>query len=65
MPQVLSRYRQKKMVRPLNMSYEYTQYLLKNIQELGQLRPEVIHFGHLGQKKVEKGKKNRSTISEL
>lgn len=26
-----SKYRNKKLVRPLNFSYEYTQYLLKNI----------------------------------
>ena len=29
----------------MNFSYEYTQYLLKNISEMGSLRPDVINFG--------------------
>ena len=44
-PKLVNKYRQKKLVRPLNFSYEYTQYLLKNITEMGSLKPEVINFG--------------------
>lgn len=39
MPKLASKYRNKKIVRPTNLSYEYTQYLLKNISDLGGLRP--------------------------
>ena len=44
-PKFSSKYRNKKLVRPMNFSYEYTQYLLKNISEMGSLRPDVINFG--------------------
>lgn len=44
-PKLGNKYRQKKLIRPLNLSYEYTQYLLKNISDIGGLKPEVINFG--------------------
>lgn len=44
-PRLANKFRQKKLVRPLNLSYEYTQYLLKNIAEINLLRPEVVQFG--------------------
>jgi len=44
-PKLNNKYRQKKLNRPLNMSYEYTQYLLKNIADVGSLKPEIINFG--------------------
>ena len=65
MPKILNKFRQKKLVRPLNLSYEYTQYLLKNISEMGALKPEVINFGLNNKKKELSPQKNRSTISEL
>jgi hypothetical protein len=44
-PKLGNKYRHKKLIKPLNLSYEYTQYLLKNIAVVGSLQPEVINFG--------------------
>lgn len=38
-PFISSKIRQKKLVRPFNITHEYTQYLLKNIQGVGSLKP--------------------------
>lgn len=46
MPRFANKFRPKKLVRPLNLSYEYTQYLLKNISDIGSLRPEVLQFSY-------------------
>lgn len=39
MPKLANKFRQKKLIRPLNLSYEYTQYLLKNISDIASLQP--------------------------
>jgi len=38
-PFITNKIRQKKLVRPFNITHEYTQYLINNIQGAGSLKP--------------------------
>lgn len=47
-----SKVRPKKFARPLNFNNEYTDYLLKNVNALNSLRPDIINFSNLMRNKL-------------
>lgn len=51
-PKMLSKIRHKKFARPLNINSEYTDYLLKNVNALNSLRPDIINFSNLMRNKL-------------
>jgi hypothetical protein len=51
-PKLSSKVRQKKFARPLAFSNEYTDYLIKNVNGLSSLKPDIINFSNLMKKKL-------------
>ena len=51
-PKMSSKVRPKKFARPLNFNSEYTDYLLKNVNALNSLRPDIINFSNLMRNKL-------------
>jgi hypothetical protein len=47
-----TKYRNKRYNRPLNISHEYTEFLINNAAGLSSLRPDVINFANLRKPKL-------------
>ena len=62
-PKMSSKVRPKKFARPLNFNSEYTDYLLKNVNALNSLRPDIINFSNLMRNKL-KAEKNAQKQEE-